>query len=134
MADPILTIGIPTYNRPHNIVRTVRALIPQLTDEVILKVRDNCSDIPVTTLFSEEEKRYFQIIRNKNNIGGDANIVACIYDCDTKWVWTLGDDDIPVDDAVESILNNIKRHPDELYFKYGSKIEKETYTLEEMVG
>lgn len=104
MKEPILTIGIPTYNRPNSIVKTVRALLPQLNDLVVLRVWDNCSDIPVVDLFTEEEKKKFTIARNKANIGGDANIAGCIYHASTKWVWTLGDDDIPNNEAVKTIL------------------------------
>ena len=56
MGNPILTIGIPTYNRPESIKKSVRALLPQLNDQVVLRVWDNCSDTPVADLFTEEEQ------------------------------------------------------------------------------
>lgn len=132
MPAPILTIGIPTYNRPRSIVNTVRVLLPQLNDNVVLKVWDNCSDIPVTDLFTDEEKSKFIIIRNKVNIGGDANICGVIYHSDTKWVWLLGDDDYPLDDAVETILGYIHKYPDELLFKFNSYLERETRSFEDL--
>lgn len=70
MGNPILTIGIPTYNRPESIKKSVRALLPQLNDQVVLRVWDNCSDTPVADLFTEEEKQKFNIVRNRTNIGG----------------------------------------------------------------
>ena len=132
MKEPILTIGIPTYNRPNSIVKTVRALLPQLNDLVVLRVWDNCSDIPVVDLFTEEEKKKFTIARNKANIGGDANIAGCIYHASTKWVWTLGDDDIPNNEAVKTILYYIETFPQELYFKFGSTIDRETNCLQDL--
>lgn len=133
MCKPILTIGIPTYNRPDDIQKTVRSLLPQLNGKVKLVIHDNCSDTPVKDLFTDEEKVKFSIIRNKVNIGGDANIAGVIYYAETKWVWTLGDDDLPVPNAVDIILEQIERHPNELYLKFGSTIEKETNSLEELV-
>lgn len=128
----ILTIGIPTYKRPKQIQRTVRALLPQLTDEVTLIVKDNCSPVPVETLFTEEEKKLFTIKRNKVNIGGDANIAGVLYDCETKWCWTLGDDDIPADNAVSTILSYIHNNPDVAFLKFDSPFSRRTCGLIEV--
>ena len=130
MNTPLLTIRIPTYNRPKSIVSTVRALLPQLNDKVVLKVYDNCSDPSVAELFTDEEKKRFTIIRNKANIGGDANICGVIYNADTKWVWDLGDDDGPLPDAIETILGTIAKYPNALFFKFNSYIEKDLHTFE----
>lgn len=126
MKTPLLTIGIPTYKRPEQIQRTVRTLLPQLTDDVKLVVRDNCSPIPVESLFSDEEKTHFTIQLNKVNIGGDANIVGVLYDCDTKYCWTLGDDDIIAEDAIETIFSFINQYPEASFFKFDSPYAKET--------
>lgn len=132
MQSAILTIGIPTFNRPNSITKTVRALLPQLNDRVVLNVYDNCSETPVTDLFTEEEKQKFNIVRNRTNIGGDANICGVVYYADTKWVWTLGDDDGPLPNAVETILDNIEKYPNALFFKYNSYIEKELHSFDDL--
>lgn len=134
MNKPVLTIGIPTYNRPNSISKTVRALLPQLNEQIVLKVWDNCSDTPVSELFTDEEKKNFTIIRNKVNIGGDANICGVIYHADTKWVWDLGDDDGPLPDAVETILNFIEKYPNALLFKFNSYIEKDLHSFEDLTS
>lgn len=106
-----LTIAIPTYNRPEQLVRTVRTLIPQLTVRCRLLIVDNASDPPVLDtlgpLLAEYDNSSVRIVRNKANIGGNANILRCIELCDTEWVWTLGDDDRIWDDAVEKVLEGI---------------------------
>jgi len=130
--DPILTIGIPTYNRPLQLAHSVRLILPQLNDKVKLIVRDNASDIPVITLFTNDELSKFTIIRNKVNIGGDANIAGVIYNCDTKWVWALGDDDYVQTDAISTIFKFIEQYPDELYINFESYIEKETNNFYEL--
>lgn len=126
MNTPILTIGIPTYNRPNSIQDTVRRLLPQLNENVVLKVYDNCSEIPVASLFSDEEKKQFVIVRNKVNIGGDANICGVIYNAETKWVWDLGDDDGPLPNAVETILHTINQYPEDILINFNSYLEKKT--------
>ena len=132
MGNPILTIGIPTYNRPESIKKSVRALLPQLNDQVVLRVWDNCSDTPVADLFTEEEKQKFKIVRNRTNIGGDANICGVVYHADTKWVWTLGDDDGPLPNAIKTILDSIEKYPDALFFKYNSYIEKDLHSFKDL--
>ena len=101
-----LTITIPTYNRPDHIQRQVRDVLKQMTDEVALVVFDNCSDTPVSNLFTDEEKKKFDIIRNPVNIGGDANQARCLESVPEGWAWTLGDDDTIVDDAIQKSPHN----------------------------
>ena len=72
--NPILTIAIPTYNRADKIYNQVMGLVPQITEEVCLIVLDNHSDQPVESLFNEDIKKKCRFLRNKSNIGADANI------------------------------------------------------------
>ena len=74
---PILSINIPTYNRPLQIQQQVRRILPQLSDEIVLNVFDNHSQQSVESLFTSEEKRHFNIVRHRYKIGGDANIARC---------------------------------------------------------
>lgn len=131
--DKILTIGIPTYNRPEYIQKTVRSILPQLNDKVLLVVRDNCSQIPVESLFTNNELKLFKIVRTKVNIGGNANIAGVIYNCDTPWCWTLGDDDDVAPNAVNTILNYIERYPSTSFIKFNSPLEKEVNGFDDLV-
>lgn len=106
--NPILTIAIPTYNRPEKIYEQVMGLVPQITEEVCLIVQDNHSDQPVESLFDDEVKKKCRFLRNKNNIGADANIAKCFELCETPWLLVLGDDDPMEDFAVSTILDDIK--------------------------
>ena len=107
--NPILTIAIPTYNRADKIYNQVMGLVPQITEEVCLIVLDNHSDQPVESLFNEDIKKKCRFLRNKSNIGADANIAKCFDLCETPWLLVLGDDDPLEDFAVSTILNDIKQ-------------------------
>lgn len=111
-----LTIAIPTYNRPEKIKMQVELLLPQLNEDVELIVMDNCSPIPVENLFSEEQKRKFKLVRNKVNIGADANIAKCFQKCDTKWLIVLGDDDPVEDYFVETLLLDLRSQGENTVF------------------
>ncbi|MGL5938081.1 MAG: glycosyltransferase family 2 protein [Phocaeicola sp.] len=126
---PLLSICIPTYNRPKQVEKQIRILLPQLTDRVTLTVYDNDSTVPVKTLFTDEELSKFRLVVNPCNVGGDANIARCFENCSTKWLWTLSDDDWVKDNSVGLILDYIDKNNDNLFtcFWGNRKIEIESY-------
>jgi glycosyltransferase involved in cell wall biosynthesis len=123
---PILTITIPTYNRPNFIQSQIRKLLPQLDQRVKLVVYDNCSNPSVESYFTDIELEKFTIIKNKVNVGGDANIARCFENCDTKWLWTLSDDDIVKENAVELVLNKIKTNSEVVFLNFCLGLSFET--------
>ena len=116
-----LTVTIPTYNRPDHIQKQVRDVLAQLKKGVNLVVYDNCSDTPVESLFTDEERTQFVIKRNKTNIGADANNAHCLENVSDGWVWLLGDDDRIRPDAIDVILSLIERYPDCCYINTANK-------------
>lgn len=129
----ILTIAIPTYNRIEQIQKQVRLLLPQLVSEVKLVVYDNHSDICISDLFTDDELRQFTIIRNNINIGGDANIARCFENCETKWLWTLSDDDWAQKGSIDKILKYIKQNQDKTFINFWSPVEYITENSEQLL-
>jgi len=107
-ALPILTIVIPTYNRPNELKRLVTALLLQRDPRWRLLVIDNCSDTPVASILPPE----VEVIRNRTNIGIYGNVIRSLERAETEWVWIVGDDDIPLRDAIAQALAAIVRYPD----------------------
>src|SRR3954453_15775649 len=101
----ILTIAIPTYNRPTKVRNTLLRLIPQLNDQVFLRILDNHSETDVRTFVQNDitpaVADKIEIIRHKVNIGGDANFQRCFELCETPYIWMIGDDDMVAENAVE---------------------------------
>lgn len=129
---PLLSIYIPTYNRPEKIQIQVRRLLPQLSSRVVLYVIDNHSDQPVCDLFSDEEREYVNIIRNDINVGGDANIARCFEYCSTKLLWVLGDDDPVVENAVDVIFDTYFSQGDSVfYYNFGRPYDAVTTGFDE---
>jgi glycosyltransferase involved in cell wall biosynthesis len=116
--DQILTISIPTYNRSEQIQTQVRLLLPQLNKRVLLVVYDNCSKKLVKELFTENELSQFTIVRNRMNVGGDANIARCFEYCTTPWLWTLSDDDYVKSDAVGIVLTEITQNLESVFINF----------------
>lgn len=117
----LLSICIPTYNRPEHIKNQVKDVLKQLTSETKLIVLDNHSQIPVSTLFSDDDLKKFTLIRHHTNIGGDANNARCLELVQEGWVWLLGDDDRISPNAVSTILQLIKSHADYCFINMCNK-------------
>lgn len=123
ISNKILTICIPTYNRPKALNDQLQVLLPQLNNEVKLVVRDNNSNYDIKKLFPELNYDKFEYIKNNFNIGADANIARCMETCDTKWLWILGDDDLIKNNTVSTILNLLKLNADCCYINMHAKTE-----------
>lgn len=112
----ILTIAIPTYNRPTKVRNTLLRLIPQLNDKVFLRILDNHSETDVKSFVQNDitpaVADKIEIIRHKVNIGGDANFQRCFELCESPYIWMIGDDDMVAENAVELILKEIELFKD----------------------
>jgi glycosyltransferase involved in cell wall biosynthesis len=56
------------------------------------------------------------VINHVVNCGGDANILFCFQAAESKYVWIVGDDDVPLQGALVAIIECLERdEPDLLY-------------------
>lgn len=110
--EKILTIMIPTYNRRNQLERALGMLEKQTNQFFKVLIVDNASDYDVNQVLVSREKEFRDkcktVVRNVN-AGADFNIIDGICCCDTKWIWTLADDDIVLEDAVEKIYKYINQ-------------------------
>ena len=125
--SPRLTIAIPTYGRPQSLAHTVAILLPQLTRETELLILDNHSPLPaqdiLAELFSQFPQAPCRIVRHRVNVGGNINILRCLEYAEGTWVWTLGDDDQPADDAVVQIFSAIDEYRDADHINFCTSIQ-----------
>lgn len=110
----ILSVCIPTYNRPKEFERMLKGILPQITHEVELVVRD---DSP-----NDETKKIFDfLVAGKNinfnyikgeKIGLDAANLFLIENARGKYVWWFSDDDEMRPDAIAKVLELVRQYPD----------------------
>jgi len=116
-----LSIIVPTYNRNAILRENLSRLLPQVNSACRIVIIDNESRTPVEEtlrdLLDLYENRGITIIRNKRNIGGNANIARCFELCESEWLWILGDDDRPNDDAIEVALRAIREAADDCVYQ-----------------
>jgi len=117
---PFLTIAIPTYNRAASLDYTLGIVVPQLDSDSRVVVIDNASSDD-TALVCDRYVRTqapIEIIRNRVNIGANANIMRCCEQAGDGHLWILPDDDRPHADAVRTIRGVIGRHPGAGYVNF----------------
>ena len=113
---PLLSCAITTYNRAHwlkhSLPRLIEAARP-FGDRVEVVVCDNTS----TDTTPEVVARFanapgFSSRRNPTNLGMLGNLGATARASNGRYVWLIGDDDLIIDGAIETLLTGLEAHPD----------------------
>jgi glycosyltransferase involved in cell wall biosynthesis len=113
MTTPLLSICVPTYNRPDRLRVMLQAILPQVadcSDKVELWISDNASTDD-TAQVVEESKRLgpFRYSRNATNIGLISNLIRCATElAQGEFVWLLGDDDLLCPNALSRIVSALE--------------------------
>ena len=125
-----LTISIPTFDRPDPLLKLLESLLPQADDEIVIRILDNCSRIPVEGLvrrhFGTGVAQRIRFHRNNANIGGNANIMRCIEMCETRWLWMIGDDNEVYPGALETARAAIAGYPDRILLNFQTSVVTRT--------
>lgn len=112
MNKPILTIGIPTYNRPKKLKQCLISIEKQtLTKdvEILISIDGSTDDTEaVVKRFISSSKLNLRYVKNKQNLGFDHNIINIYKNARGKYVWFLGDDDQMFTDAIKNIVKILK--------------------------
>jgi len=127
--EKLLTVCVSTYNRGDKLAKNLKNwfdLNNHKNSEVELIVCDNCSTDNTNSIcnkFLAQNK--FTYIRNEANVGILGNLEICAERASGKYVWIIGDDDLVKPNAMELVIEIIKKHSDIplIYVNY-SYIEK----------
>lgn len=101
----LLSIYIPTWNRPHLLKNLLDSIEPQLTNEVDVYVSINKSEKDYVL------PKWAAYRKTRINIGGDANIICGPTLVSGKYVWVIGDDETLLPGAIEATLKTIALNP-----------------------
>ena len=109
MIEDKIEIMIPTYNRAKYLDQTLNSLLNSPFKNCKITVRDNASPDETPEICEKYANLFgnMHIIRNKKNIGGDANIIRCYEKAEATYVWVLADNDLlnfdDCDDFIDAI-------------------------------
>ena len=133
----LLSICIPTYNRPNQLPNCLHSIYlakknSNLDFEVCIS--DNGSNYDVTKIIQPyEDKLKIRLNKNKVNLGYQPNLLKTISIATGEYVWAIGDDDLLIPGSLQKIekLLNDNRDVDFFYinsylldYSYLSKFEK----------
>ena len=107
-----LTIAIPTFNRADFLARALDSILNQPHDGVEILVSDNASEDDTSKVVGDRaEVEKIKYIRNKTNVGPDANFLQCLKEAEGDYIWLLGSDDVVVEGGIERIKSFLSKNP-----------------------
>jgi glycosyltransferase involved in cell wall biosynthesis len=110
MSNPLLTIIVPTYNRPDYLRRLLTVLSRELLGleaDVVLIIGDNASVDETRAVIGEfmtVAPVQATVVRQEINSGPDRNFLACVYQSKSPYIWILGDDDLPRAGLIKALI------------------------------
>lgn len=113
MVAPFLSLALATYNGWHELEPVMRALLPQLADDVELIICDNAS--PDGTADKAEILAAgcpgVRVVRHKENVGAVLNFRDAIEAAQGEYVMLLADDDLPSVHFLDFVRDLLSRRP-----------------------
>ena len=112
---PLLTIGIPTYNRVEYLEKCLAAVYEAVgvDERVEVFVSDNHTEQMIGNVVGKYEKyNNFRYYRQEKNIGGAKNFLYLWANARGKYTWLLGDDDYITCGSVKYLLDVIEKNKD----------------------
>jgi glycosyltransferase involved in cell wall biosynthesis len=91
-----LTIAIPTWNRAEELRSQLEKIALAIGNQAEIIVCDNGSKDATWELLQEEVSRnrlMIRCLRNRTNLGCDANYLRALEAASGEWTWLIGDDD-----------------------------------------
>lgn len=129
---PLLTIGIPTYNRADLLALSLSKIIEAsigCEGDIEVVISDNCSVDHTASVVAEAQKYFpFKYFRNTENIGFNYNYIKLIDEYATgTYSWIMGDDDFMYPNALKEVITVLKNHQELsfVYVNFDLKKEKE---------
>ena len=111
----MLSIVIPTFNRPTELLQAAASIAEQLTGELLDKVEiiitDNASDAPTVTAIKDLAAAYPAIsyLRHGRDEGGFFQFLAAPWRARGRWTWVFGADDILMPGGVAYVVGVLER-------------------------
>lgn len=118
---PLLTICVPTYNRLGHIGKLIR-LLDDLVNvgnagEVEIVIVNNCSVDGTFEMLASEVPSYFRVVnRTLFLLTAEENMVRSLEYCGGRFVWFLGDDDVPVTHNFADYLAELRGDQADYFF------------------
>lgn len=104
---PLVSIGIPTYNRPIELRRILRQLLSQSYQNIEIIILDNCStinEVEQAAIDFSEKYTNVKYFKNEKNLGVLKNAAELINYANGEYFCWVSDDDYRSDDFIEKTV------------------------------
>jgi glycosyltransferase involved in cell wall biosynthesis len=122
VVDPLLSVAIPSFNRPAALRECLQSLETELervpSGVVEICITDDVSTDPETLEIAAdfaERYRFASVRRHASNVGLERNILAACEPCRGEYVLIMGNDDKFVPGAMEIVLADLRRSSPSVY-------------------
>lgn len=121
--QPLVTIGIPTYNRADIFLRNaLESAINQTYKNIEIIVSDNCSQDNTESLVKTYSNKCIRYFRQSENIAANDNFNFCLEKANGKYFLLLHDDDLVDNDFIESCIQAIDGSEDVGIIRTGTRV------------
>lgn len=113
--SPLVTIGIPTYNRPKELEKCLNYVLTQTYNNIRVIVSDNCTpgdevDQLMNRITSEDDRVVYY--KQEINKGYSYNFTFVLEKAESEYFMWQADDDWVAPDFVEKIVNKLLQEKD----------------------
>lgn len=113
MDYPLITIGIPTYNRAEKFLKeAIQSALNQTYLNLEIIVSDNCSTDDTESIVKSYSGQRLRYIRHPKNIGSTNNFNYCLKEAGGIYFLLLHDDDLIDSDFIEVCVKAAKSNRD----------------------
>jgi len=116
-SEPLVTIGLPTYNRPEGLQKCLETILGQTHYNLEIIVSDNCStDEAVQQIIKTYAARDNRIkhFRQSTNIGLEENFNFVYAKAKADYFIWMGDDDHFDDNYISECVRYLENNPDHI--------------------
>lgn len=107
--QPLVSIGIPTYNRAKgNLLKVIERALGQTWGNVEVIVSDNCSSDETPELVGAIEDPRLRYVRQETNIGPNNNFNYCLNQAKGEYFLLFHDDDMIEEDFVNACMSSLE--------------------------
>lgn len=107
----LLSICIPTYNRPEHLRNCLTSISQQNSSDFEVCISDNASKSDIAKIIKPFKKKFrIRYKRNKRNLGFAMNVLNVSLMAKGKFIWFLGDDDLLSKNSLNYLTKLIKKN------------------------
>lgn len=121
MNSPLITVAIPSRNRPHFLRKAMESVLAQTFTDYKLVIIDNDSEVPIKNVVEEFFDHRISYCRinsfEYNGIIGSWNTAISL--CDTKYLNIFHDDDFMLPDFLERSISVLENN-DKIAFSFSN--------------